>query len=70
MNLGAQHLLEPLVKEVYELDQKQYLFKLKSTGAFASKNLKEYQLGAAVRGRRKEEEEKGRFPPEFWVGKV
>ena len=67
MNLGPQLLLEPLMKTVYEMDKKEYLYKLTSTGVFAIRGLKEYELGAAIRGRRKAEEEASRFPKQFWT---
>ena len=68
VNLGPIHLLGSLVVRVYDRFNRDYLYKRTYTGAFASINLKEYQLGATVRNRRKREEEKSRFPLAFWTG--
>jgi hypothetical protein len=67
MNLGPIHLLGPMVSEIYDRRNKAYMFKLTEKGYFASKDLKEYKLGAAVRSTRKREEERSRFPKEFWT---
>ena len=45
INLGPQHLLEPMIEKIYYLRKKEYHFK---SGLFVSKDLKEYKLGAAV----------------------
>ena len=71
MHLGPQHLLEPIVKEVYDLRKKTYTFKRKPSGpGFVSHDLREYVLGASVRSRRTREERKERFPREFWSGEL
>ena len=66
MNLGPQHLLKPLIKDVYNLRMKSYMYKRTAAGAFISK-MKEYQLGSVIRRRREVEEQKARFPKEFFT---
>ena len=66
VNLGPIHLLDPLIKQVFERYKREFLFKRTNTGAFATHHLKEYQLGAALRNRREKEEDKSRFPLSFW----
>ena len=60
------HLLGPLVQEVYKRFNKEFLFKRNDRGLFVTKGLPEYILGSAIRNRRKREEEKARFPIDFW----
>ena len=67
INLGPIHMLEPMVQKVLDRFNREYLYKRLASGAFATWNLKEYQLGAAIRNRRKREEEKSRFPLDFWT---
>ena len=67
INLGPQHLLEPMIEKIYYLRKKEYHFKLLKSGLFASKDLKEYKLGAAVRGRRLKEEKVSKLPIQVWA---
>ena len=67
INLGPLHMMEPLVEKVNSLRNREYHYRRKPSGAFASWDLKEYQLGAAVRGMRKVEESKSRLPLQVWA---
>ena len=50
INLGPQHLLEPMIEKIYYLRKKEYNFKLLKSDLFASKDLKEYKLRKALKG--------------------
>ena len=50
-----------------DLRKKEYHVKLLKSGLFVSKDLKEYKLGAAVRGRRLKEEKVSKLPIQVWA---
>lgn len=66
-NLGPTYLSENLVKEVYKLRKKDYVFKEWSDSRLVSRNqLTDERFGAAIRTFRKIQLDKSRFPVIFW----
>ena len=59
---------EKLVREVYELRMKQYLYKETNIGELVSchTRLVDEDYGAAIRSFRKQQSEKSRLPAVFW----
>ena len=68
VNLGPQHLLEGLVEEVCLVRKKEYLYKRNIKGRLATQasRLADPVLGASIKTFRKLEEQKSRFPVNFW----
>ena len=56
-----------MIEKIYHLRKNEYHFKLLKSGLFVSKDLKEYKLGAAVRGRRLKEEKVSKLPIQVWA---
>jgi hypothetical protein len=66
-NLGLTYLSENLVKEVYKLRKKDYVFKEGNDSRLASQNkLTDERFGAAIRTFRKSQLDKSCFPVIFW----
>ena len=68
-NLGPQHLLEDLVDEVYAQRPREFLYKQDDSGNFSSYtiHIKENKnIGSAIITFRKRQEEKSKFPLDFW----
>ena len=69
VNLGPTYQSEKLVKEVYELRKKEYLFKENSLGqvkGIVKKWLVDDRYGSALRTYRRNQSKKSRFPSVFW----
>ena len=68
INLGPTFLSEKLVREVYELRKKDYLYKEDMAGRLVTSfsKLADGRFGAAIRTFRKGQQEKSRFPAVFW----
>ena len=68
VNLGPQHLLEGLVEEVCQVRKKEYLYKRNSKGRLVTKEsrLADPDHGSSITTFRKLEEQKSRFPVQFW----
>ena len=66
-NLGPTYLTENLVRSVYKLRKKEYLYKETSVGGMTHWAHKRVDMfGSALKTFRKEQLEKSRFPAEFW----
>ena len=68
-NLGPQHLLEDLIDEVYKRRPWEFICKQDETGGFSTYDvrLKENKnMGSATLTFRKKQEEKSKFPLDFW----
>ena len=66
-NLGPTYLTEKLVRSVYELRKKEYLYKETSVGGLTHWVTERVDsCGSALKTYRKEQLEKSCFPAEFW----
>ena len=66
-NLGPTHLTENLVRSVYQLRKKDYLYKETSVGGLTHWVTERVDsCGSALKTYRKEQFEKSCFPAEFW----
>jgi hypothetical protein len=63
-------MLEGMCKEVYNIQKKEYLYKLNDKGRFVKEmqghRLVDRDLGSAVSTFRKEQTLKSKFPANFW----
>ena len=67
-NLGPTYLSEKLVKEVFELRKKEYLYKETTAGelTYWASTRTDEKFGSAIKTFRKEQLQKSRYPAEFW----
>ena len=69
VNLGPTYMCEGLVKEVFALHKKSFIYSTTSKGELASSyKLKASTTGSAINTFRKEQEKKSRLPLDFWRG--
>lgn len=67
VNLGPTYRSEPLVKEVYELRKKEYLFKEDEYGRIVNAHtVTDVNFGSAITTFRRNQDQKSRFPTVFW----
>ena len=67
MNLGPTYLTEKLVREVYELRKKDYLYKEDGEGRLQrAGRVADERYGSSLKTFRKKQMQKSRFPAVFW----